>query len=161
MEAITLTKSDWDSIMKPILRCTLPKSGIVRTFPRTILYSPISYSGFGIMHPYYLQQIKHIHVCMEQTANLNITHNRLTTNVEQLRLELGIDSSNGNWHTEQSSPYLSTCWIKDLFCFCSEHNIRLQDDCTSLTLCTQNDPYIMEAFLSHYDAANLVKLNHC
>ena len=95
------------------------------------------------------------------TANLNITHNLLTTNVEQLRLELGIDSSNGNWHTEQSSPYLTTCWIKDLFCFCSKHNITLQDDCTSLTLRTQNDRYIMEAFLSHYDADDLVKLNHC
>ena len=45
MEAINLTKKQWDSIMTPILRCALPKSGISRTFPRTILYSPLSYSG--------------------------------------------------------------------------------------------------------------------
>ena len=33
MEAITLNKKQWDDIMKPILNCTLPKSGIVRSFP--------------------------------------------------------------------------------------------------------------------------------
>ena len=77
MEAIHLKKHEWDNIMKPILQCALPKSGIVRTFPRTMLYSPLSYSGLGIMHPYYLQHIKHLRVCMEQTVNSNITHNLL------------------------------------------------------------------------------------
>ena len=33
MEAINLTKQDWDYIMSPILQATLPKAGIVRTFP--------------------------------------------------------------------------------------------------------------------------------
>ena len=33
MEAINLNKKQWDDIMKPILHCTLPKSGIVRSFP--------------------------------------------------------------------------------------------------------------------------------
>ena len=113
------------------------------------------------MHPYYLQQIKQIHVCMEQTANQNITHNLLNSNVEQLRLELGIDSSNSNWQTSQSAPYLTSCWLKDLFSFCADHNLTLQDDCTPLTLRTQNEGYLMESFLHHFDATDLKKLNHC
>ena len=33
MEAINLTKLQWDYIMAPVLMATLPRAGIVRTFP--------------------------------------------------------------------------------------------------------------------------------
>ena len=126
-----------------------------------MLYSPLSYSGLGIIHPYYLQHIKHLHVCMEQTVNSNITHNLLDSNVEQLRLDLGIDSSSGNWHFPQASHYLTPCWMNDLFHFCSDHNICLKDNCTPLTLRTTQDRFLMEAFLPHFKPYELARLNHC
>ena len=52
-------------------------------------------------------------------------------------------------------------WLKDLFSFCADHNLKFQDDCTPLQYRTQNDCYIMEEFLPHYDASDLKKLNHC
>ena len=84
MEAINLTESEWDYIMQPILTATLPKSGIVRTYPRTLLYASRSFSGLGILHPYIHQQLKHIHTCMEQTITASITNNLIRSNTEQL-----------------------------------------------------------------------------
>ena len=49
MEAISLNKSQWDHIMKPILKTTLPRAGVVRTFPRDILYAPSDFTGMGLM----------------------------------------------------------------------------------------------------------------
>ena len=92
MEAINLTKANWTYIMAPVLQVCLPKSGIVRTFPQSVLYASPTHNGLGIMHPYYQQHIKQLHLCLEQTASRNITHNLLDFNVKQLRLELGIDS---------------------------------------------------------------------
>ena len=56
MEAITLTKPQWDFIMTPVLTATLPRAGIVRSFPRDMVYAPVDYCGLGIMHPWYRQQ---------------------------------------------------------------------------------------------------------
>ena len=74
MEAINLTKVNWDYIMAPVLQVCLPKSGIVRTFPRTVLYTSPTHNGLGIRHPYYQQHIKQLHLCLEQTTSRNITH---------------------------------------------------------------------------------------
>ena len=41
MIAITLSKKQWDYIMSPILIYSLPKSGIVRIFPRDVVYAPL------------------------------------------------------------------------------------------------------------------------
>ena len=60
MEALNLTKAEWNTILEPVLKVCLPKSGIVRTFPRSVLYASPSHNGLGIMHPYYHQHIKHI-----------------------------------------------------------------------------------------------------
>jgi hypothetical protein len=40
MEAITLNKKQWDFIMSPVMMATLPRAGIVRTFPRDMVYAP-------------------------------------------------------------------------------------------------------------------------
>ena len=59
MEAISLNRKHWDYIMAPILRAVLPRSGIVRSFPRDVLYGPDSCSGLRVFHPYFKQNLKH------------------------------------------------------------------------------------------------------
>ena len=44
------------------------------------------YYGLSIMHPYYHQQIKQLHLCLEPTTTPNFTHN-LNSNVGQLELK--------------------------------------------------------------------------
>ena len=148
MEAINLTKKEWNYIMAPILQATLPKSSIVRSFPHTILYASQQFAGLGILHPYYHQHIKHIHTCLEQTSTPSITNNLIHTNTQQLRLELGFNT-NGNWFTSTTKAYLTPSWIRDLFTFCDSHNIQLLDNCANLPLCTTNDRFIKQILQCH------------
>jgi hypothetical protein len=52
MDAINLNRKQWDYVMAPLLKSTLPCSGVVRTFPRDLLYAPDTFTGLGIVHPY-------------------------------------------------------------------------------------------------------------
>ena len=139
---------------------TLPKSSIVQSFPRTILYASQNFAGLSILHPYYHQHIKHLHTCLEQTSTPSITNNLIHTNTEQLRLELGFNT-NGNWFTPTTKTYLTPSWIRDLFTFCDSHNIQLLDNCAKLPLRTTNDRFIMQILQCHYSGNDLRKLHQC
>jgi hypothetical protein len=60
LPALNLTKKQCKFIMSPILNYALPAVGICRSFPRTIVFSPIKYLGLGIKHLYTLQEISRI-----------------------------------------------------------------------------------------------------
>ena len=160
MEAINLSKQEWDYIMTPILQATLPKAGIVRTFPRSILYASKKFSGLGILHPYYHQQIKHLHTCLEQSVIKSITKNLIHTNTEQLRLELGFNTQ-GYWFTPNTKAYLTPSWTRNLFAFCDEYSIQLIDTCSTLSLRTTNDRFLMQIFQCHYQGNDLCLLHQC
>ena len=84
MEAITLTRKQWDYIMAPILKEILPRSGILRTFPHDILYAPNTFTGMGLMHPYYKQNLKHLKLAVQENIKPSITSNLLDATIEQL-----------------------------------------------------------------------------
>ena len=146
--------------MSPILQATLPKAGIVRTFPHSVLYASKTFSGLGILHPFYHQHIKHIHTCLEQYITKSITKNLLHTNTEQLRLELGFNS-HGYWHTPSTKAYLTPSWTRDLFSFCDNHSIQLIDNCATLSLRTTNDRFLMRIFQCRYQGIHLKLLHQC
>ena len=106
MEAISLTKAQWDYIMTPILQTALPRSGIVRTFPRDILYAPKELFGFRLMHPYYKQYLKQLALILKETQKEDITADLLVSVLEQLRLESALLCTNGDWQIQDSSCYL-------------------------------------------------------
>jgi hypothetical protein len=95
MDAINLSKQQWDYIMKPLLKSTLPKAGIVRSFPRDILYSPSNFTGMGLMHPFYKQNLRHLELVLGETLRPSITAELLSAALEQLRLESGLPCSYG------------------------------------------------------------------
>ena len=57
MAVTTIKEQEWNHIMVPILKASLPRSGIERNFPRDVLYGPKRMQGFGILHPWYHQEI--------------------------------------------------------------------------------------------------------
>jgi hypothetical protein len=68
MATTTMTETEWNYIFAPILLASLPKAGLDRSFPRDILFGPSSLQGFGIMHPWYNQELTHLLVCLKQTT---------------------------------------------------------------------------------------------
>jgi hypothetical protein len=70
--------------MSPIIRSVLPKSGIARTFPHAILYAPSSFTGLGLIHPYYKQNLKKIVLLLGEALKSSITENLTAAITEQL-----------------------------------------------------------------------------
>ena len=90
MDAICLTRDQWDQVMSPLLSIVLQKSGITQVFSRTMVYSSTKYHGLGVLHPWYHQQIKHLQTLTGETANNTPTGKLFQASAEQLRLEIGL-----------------------------------------------------------------------
>jgi hypothetical protein len=52
LTATTFTEAQWNSIMAPVMKTVLQKSGFSATFPRDKFFGPVKYQGFGCKHPY-------------------------------------------------------------------------------------------------------------
>jgi hypothetical protein len=53
--ATTMTKTQLDRVVIPILQIGLPRSGICRTISRSLVFSSTKYQGIGICHPFVTQ----------------------------------------------------------------------------------------------------------
>ena len=55
--------------LKHLLSIALQKTGIVRTFPRVMVYTSKKYQGLGVKNYWYNQQLKHLHMLIMETSN--------------------------------------------------------------------------------------------
>jgi hypothetical protein len=162
MEAITLTKPQWDYIMALVLTATLPRASIVRSFPRDMVYAPVDYCGLGIMHPWYRQQLTHLKTCLSETLTGSITGDLLKACLEELRLEVGMPGRPGDWCIRITQELMKDCWLKDLLIFMEQHWMHLEDNLPPLTTNTTSDKFLMEAFIAYgYRRKDLKILNTC
>ena len=94
--------------MTPILKVTLPHSGIVRTFTHDVLYAPDEFSGMGLMHPYYHQFSKHLDLALKESIRPTITSNLLVATLEQPQLESGLPCTDGDWKLPEIQACLTS-----------------------------------------------------
>jgi hypothetical protein len=162
MIATSISHADWEFIMKPILKAGLPASGFARTIPRKIVYGPEQYLALGIKHPYILQGLYHLCVCLEQSRLPTITSDLLTCTIENLKLESGLPGSPFDHPFETFSPCITISWIRNLWAFLDAYPVTLRDNTASLFLQREHDIFLMQTFVHHgYRKQDLVFLNQC
>jgi hypothetical protein len=162
MEAINLTKKDWEEIMLPIWKYSLSKSGINEKFPRDFVYMSSSHLGLGVPHPWYTQNILQLHTLITQCNQKSITGELINASMEQLRLEMGLGGPITNKHWESWEGYITNCWLGSLVSFASQHDITINDKSPQLQPLREHDSFIMEkAILAGYPAGNLKQINEC
>ncbi len=71
MVAILLTRAQWDKVMKPLLQAVLPHIGIAVSFPRLVVYAPLSRNGLGLIHPYDNQHLKQLQTALRHGDRLH------------------------------------------------------------------------------------------
>lgn len=148
--------------MAPILKAVLPRSGIVRTFPRDVLYAPLSLAGMGLMHPYHRQYMRHIELILKESLRPSITNNLLNATLKQLSLESGLPQQHYDWELDHTNSYLTNCWLKDLLTFCHDEGISLHNTAPKLTPNSTNDQFLMESFIQEgFSPKSLRTLNEC
>lgn len=109
MEVLSLTLKQWNYILAPILQCNLPKAGLIRSFPRDILFGPPSQLGLGIEHPHHLQFLKQIHVVLDKTQMDLITHDLLVGTREALKVHAGFPGMLSDIPIEKMRSALPDC----------------------------------------------------
>jgi hypothetical protein len=162
MVATTLTDKDWEYVMAPILMAGLPKAGIPRTFPRSVLYGPTERQGFGIVHPWHRQGILHLQTCLSHATRPTITGQLIRASMEQARLELGLPGMLTDHSYQYVGRLLTDCWLKSVWCFCDQAGISFRDSLQPLRLRRHHDQFLIQAFSnSGFRSGDLRILNEC
>jgi hypothetical protein len=91
MVAISLARDQWDKVMQPLLQALLPRIGITRSFPRLMVYAPLSWIGLGLLHPYNNQHLKQLQTVLRHDNHLSPTGQMFRASYEQMQLERGAD----------------------------------------------------------------------
>jgi hypothetical protein len=162
MEAISLSRKQWDYIMAPILTSTLPKAGFVRTYKRDVLFAPHSSLGMGLRYPYHNQFLKQLLVAVGQIQHATVTSSLLLASAKQLKLEVGFPGVLANIPYDTVGDYMTLTWWKDLLVYLHAHSIRIHDDASQLLANTTDDEFLMPRFIRYgYCKTELRLLNEC
>ena len=62
MALTSLSRLQWDKIIKNIIRNTLPKTGVVRNFPCNLAFADYGHHGLNYQHPFILQTTTQISI---------------------------------------------------------------------------------------------------
>jgi len=89
--ATTLTQTECNTNMSPILTAGLPAAGLTQTFPRAIVHRPWQWGGLNISNLFMEQITKHIHTMMKFGGNMmDMTGILLQASCEAFQLEAGL-----------------------------------------------------------------------
>lgn len=159
--AVSLSKEEWESIIKLVMPTVLNKAGIASKIPRVLLYAPIKYQGFGLRHPFIDQQLQQIECMMTKLQQESFTGKLISQAIEQLKLQIGIGEPLATIDWTQVNKYCTPSWLTSIFTFASQHKITIHEPTPNLRLCCKHDQFIMKAAsMLDLPAAQLRQLNN-
>ena len=144
LPALTLSEKECTSIMWPILKEFLPRSGMNRNMKRDLIYSSNKFQGLGLKNVYLLQGIAHVSDIIEHSWKRTITGHFIRMCLEALRLEIGV---NGPIFQKRYLDYekilLTKSWIQHSWEFASKFDIRWDEYTIDVPMLRENDKEIM------------------
>lgn len=164
LPALNISENDMTSIMWPILKHFLPKSGLNRYIARKVLYGSFNRQGLCIKNPFLQQGINHVVDIVENLWKGTITGHHIQATLEQLWIELGCNQQLlESDYSKYQNILLTESWIRSTWEFCSSQNITIKDNTPYIPLLRENNVCIMEEFLKHplISESELHSLNKC
>ena len=134
------------------LQRILPKCGINRRIPRSILYGSPSRQGLGVKDLHLLQGIHHVTDIVDHLYQKSITGHLIRDSLEHLKLELGL---NGSIFEKQYEDFkvalLHKSWVRDTWKFASDNNITFNENLPHFEKRRKYDCLLMERLFNHPD----------
>ena len=164
LNALTLSRNDCKTIMKPILDAGLTNMGVCRNFPRGVAYGPVEEGGLGIPDIYTTQGTGRIATLVENIGSDSLLGELLRTSIEAAKVEIGVGRDLFSLDYPTYSPILTDCWIKHVWEYAHENNITILEETTSnIELQRENDLFLMEeiAESKSFTKAELQHINRC
>ena len=133
--ALCLTKKECNHIMDPIIKASLPKSSIARTYPHKVLYGPKEEGGLDQTNLYTKQGTTKIALLAEHLALTTMTGDLLRCSIEAAKVEIGVGGNLFELDFDLYGRLYTESIIKFIWQFAHENAIHIRDNVTaSLTL---------------------------
>ena len=160
--ATSLSQAQCDIIMKPILNAGLPALGYNRKMPSAVVFGPRRFQGIGIPELWILQGVLKLWLAVAHGDAPTITGCSLRALLSLHTIELGLPGTFLQQDFEKYGHLASHSWLKHLWIFCAETNIRLEPSSPPLQLAREHDQFLMTQFWTYgYRKEDLYHLNLC
>ena len=162
MALTTLDAAQWQDIMSPVLQVCLPKAGVCRNFPRSVVFAPLNYQGLGIPHPFGCQVYKHLEMLLRHMSNRTKTGTYMDANIQAHQLETGTSFGILQQVYCNTAILASDTWIKRVWKELEALDMYVAFDSPALTFRCQHDTLLVDLFIElEVDQDELLWLNWC
>ena len=164
LPALTLSEHECTQIMWPLLKAFLPKSGFNRHYPRDFLYSNEDLQGLGLKNIYLVQGISHVCDIVHHLWAKTITGHLIQQGLEQMRLELGVNTDFFQQDYYAFEPLIMTpSWLQHTWQFNTDYGVTINPSIPKLQQRRVNDRVIMDEILQANiaSASELTAINRC
>jgi len=161
--ATTITEDKLQAISDQLYWKSLPKCGIVRTFPIQYRHLPIRYQGLGLPNLYLEQEISKLREIMTISDTDSVAWDQLRLGLEGIQVQVGVPDIIFNHSYNEFSILAEECWIKSHWKFLSSQGYSLQSWKEKQSTKRRNDSFIMCKMIesSIISDADLKKINRC
>jgi hypothetical protein len=164
LPATMMTRQQLDYLMKPVLGAGLSRSGVCRNMSRTVVFTPNTFQGLGLHHPYDIQGIRKIEAIFDNSQPFT------TKLVEASWYRAMIESGQGADFLETditiAKEVVTDGWILSLWQFLYDTKITLRRNCKKFhrELRSFTDSYIMNDLVNskiRWSKGELEIFNNC
>lgn len=160
--ALSLSKSEWHDITKPLHQSGLQAAGFSSKIPKAIRHGTINNLGMQIPCMYTNQGILKLMKYKSFIASNTILGQMLRLCEETTKLALGLPGNLFSIPYSETHFLVTSSWLKHLWQFISENHILMQDHTPPLPTSTNNDKFIMDICLhNNIPRRDLIRINKC
>jgi len=164
LPALTVGKEVLESISNKLYWVSLPKCGIVRTFPIKYRHLPYKYQGLQLPDLYIEQEASKLRELISFSYKDSVVWDQLRLGLESLQHMLGLSDIVYNFPYQQFYHLCDHSWIMSQWKFISsQKGMKIQGWRGTRKTLRVHDSFLMETFATHpnVDPNDLKKLNNC
>ena len=162
LPATTITDVQLQEISDLLYSTSLPKCGIIRSFPIRFRTLPTYYFGLGMPDLYLEMQINKVKEFIQHCMTELVLGKQLQFQLETMQLQAGVGDFILNYDYNKFSNLVFSGWIAHMWKFTSDMKYTFSGWNNVLKPQRDNDKYIMEEFVRFgYTKQKLQLLNKC
>jgi len=163
LPALSLPESDLQELSDTLYWKTLPKCGIVQTFPIYARHLPYKYQGLNLPNLYLEQEISKVKELLNFSSKQDITSQQIRLGLEAIQMQLGVTDIIFNYAYDKYQSLVQSSWLKSLWCFLSRQGYTIKGWTNVLQFSREEDKCIMEEIICKNEPTEieLSRINQC
>ena len=163
LPALTISETSLQKMSNTLYWQSLPKCGIVRTFPKSYRDLPSTFQGLGLPNLYLEQEVGKLMQFITFAYTDSVVWKQMELGLEILQVRIGTQTIIFDYDYDQFAALCPDCWIKSLWKFLSKMKLKLRGWKNERPkMKRQGDQYIMEEIVKcEPEETDLNIINEC